>query len=97
MMQQSLRFALLLAFASAMVSCALVQPEAGKKGTRQAGRPPQTGTNIPRLAARTSKKSEKRDKKQKAAKATPTPKPKRERPKAAEKVDEDFVTRGGFR
>ena len=99
MIVHSLRVAVLLAFVSVTVGCALLQPPpADKKGAREVRRPAQTGTYISRTE-RESAKAEKAEKKAKttAAKATPTPKPKRERPKPPGKVDDDFVTRGGFR
>ena len=75
----------------------MVQPPSQKKnGTREVRRPAQTGTYIPRIERAAAKAAE-REKSAKAPKATPTPKPKREKPKAPGKVDEDFVTRGGFR
>jgi hypothetical protein len=96
MIQHWLRAVLLVAFLSASVGCALVQPPADKKETRQVRRPAQTGTYIPRDVPERSEQA-KRQKKAKQPKPEPTPKRKRERAKPAGKVDEDFVTRGGFR
>ena len=96
MIQHWLRVTVLLAFVSATAGCGLFEPPPVTKRTVRAGRPPQTGTNIPRQTSDSAQQA-KRDKKAKPAKPTPTPKPKRERAKPAEKVDEDFVTRGGFR
>jgi hypothetical protein len=92
MKHQWFRFALLLAFVCTSIGCGAVKTEPTNKRTRTAGRPPQTGTNIPRSQQGTTA-SAKRQAKSKAPKAA---KPKRERP-AKREVDEDFVTRGGFR
>ena len=86
------RFVLLLAVVCTSVSCAVFKPEPGNKRTRTAGRPPQTGTNIPRSQSANAA-STKRQAKPKAPKPA---KPKRERP-AKREVEDDFVTRGGFR
>jgi hypothetical protein len=97
MIPHCVRAVVLLAFVSAMVGCGVIQPpRQEKKGTDQVRRPAQTGTYISRTE-RASAKAAERKKKAKAPKATPTPKPKREKPKDPGKVDEDFVTRGGFR
>ena len=87
----------LVALVFAAAGCGVVQPpQQDKKGTREVRRPAQTGTYISRTE-RASEKAAERENKGKAPKATPTPKPKRERPKPAGKVEDDFVTRGGFR
>jgi hypothetical protein len=92
MKYQWLRFALLLAFVCTSVGCGGLKPEPSSKRAQAAGRAPQTGTNIPRsLPGRDA--SARRQAKAKAPKAA---KPQRERP-AKREVDEDFVTRGGFR
>ena len=96
MIQHPLRVALLMVFVFATAGCGLFEPVPGDENKRQGGRPPQTGTNIPRKMS-DSVKPAKSEKKTKAPKAKPSPKPKRERPKPAGKVDDDFVTRGGFR
>ena len=81
------RYALLLAFVWTSVGCGAFKPEASNKRARTAGRAPQTGTNIPRFFPRvTTTRPEK----------AKTAKPERKRP-AKRDVDEDFVTRGGFR
>jgi hypothetical protein len=97
MIPYCLRTVVLVAFVSATAGCGVVQPPSQeKKGTREVRRPAQTGTYISRTE-RVPAKAGDRQKKVKAPKATPTPKPKREKPKKPGKVDEDFVTRGGFR
>jgi hypothetical protein len=95
MIPHCLRVLVLAAFVSAAVGCAFQPPEE-KKETREVRRPAQTGTYIPRIMPVRSERSE-RTKNRRKPKAEATPKPKRERAKPAGKVDEDFVTRGGFR
>ena len=96
MIQQWLRFTLLLVFVSGSVGCELLEkPLTSGNQLQSSGRPPQTGTNIPRGITDKPQTSEKTTKKTKP-KSTPTPTPK-EKKKAQEEADEDFVTRGGFR
>jgi hypothetical protein len=94
--------ALLLAVIFAFVGCEGNRRDAASKG-RNTRRPAlaQTGTNIPRempRAAKNTRKAPRADKKKReAARPTPTPKPKREKKPARDRVDEDVVIRGGFR
>ena len=95
MIQQWLRFALLLVFVSGSVGCELLEkPLTSGNQLQSSGRPPQTGTNIPRDLTNTSGAAEKPAKTAKSKPAKPKPEQKK---KAPEEADEDFVTRGGFR
>ena len=97
MIQQWLRFTLLLVFVSGSVGCELLEkPLTSGNQLQSSGRPPQTGTNIPRGTTDQPATAEKPAKKSKP-KPTPKPTPKQEKKKAQEEADEDFVTRGGFR
>ena len=90
-----LRVAVLLAFVSFTIGCGSPQPRAADKpAAREVRRPPQTGSYIPRI---TPLKTQATDRKSRSPKPKPNSTPKRERAKPEGKVDEDFVTRGGFR
>jgi outer membrane biosynthesis protein TonB len=98
------RVALLLAAVFVFVGCESLKPDPTSKRKGANTRSTQTGTNIPRAfrsdsrtaRTRADKPKPKKEKKAAQPKPTPTPKPKREKP-ARGPVDEDVVTRGGFR
>jgi hypothetical protein len=104
MKNQLSRVALLVAILFTVAGCQAVRPDpqSQRKG-RPTQRQLQTGTNIPRAVPTRTESRQTRNRAESEArrarpKASPTPKPtpKPRRP-ARGPVDEDVITRGGFR